>query len=278
MAACALSTMLCLATAQAQTARQVRETAESTLLVTGKIEISPQGHVDAYTLDAPDKLQPEVVQLLGKVIPQWTFEPTERDGVPVAVRSNMNVRLIARKVGEAYEMSLRSAKFSGDPQPGETVSRAKLTPPSYPQLAAKMHATGNVYVLVQVGRDGKVIHVGAEQTNLTAVADARTSAMLRAAFEKSAVQAASEWTFKPPTAGDAINDAYWMVRVPVFYGMRGQKLPSYGQWQSYIPGPRNPIPWLQKQLSNDDGVDMGTNGEVTQVGYGPTLKTPLQSS
>ncbi len=262
---------------QAQTAGAVRKTVESTMLVTGEIQIAADGHVDGYTLDEQDKLPPEALQLLGQAIPSWTFEPIEREGVRVAARSRMNVRLVASKVEQGYQMSVRSAEFGGDPTPGETVARARMEPPTYPMSAARAGASGTVFLVLEVGRDGKVLHADAAQTNLTFVSNARDMASWRNVFERSAVSAARAWTFTPPTTGDSAAAASWTIRVPVQYSMQGTHKKGYGEWESYIPGPRNPIPWMSTKVANG-GLDAGLDGQLAQIGYGPQLQTPLDAS
>lgn len=261
--------------AQAQTASAVRRTVESTMLVTGELQIAADGHVDGYALDEQEKLPPEALQLLAQAIPAWTFEPIEREGRRVAARSKMNVRLVAKKVEEGYQMSVRSAEFGGDPVPGETIAKVRMDPPTYPMSAARAGASGVVILLVQVGPDGKVLHADAAQTNLTVVSNARDMASWRTVFERSAVSAAKAWTFTPPTVGASVGAASWTIRVPVQYAFQGMGEAGYGKWQAYIPGPRNPIPWMSEQVATDSGLDAGIDGQVSQLGYGPQLRTPL---
>ncbi len=262
---------------QAQTASAVRKTVESTMLVTGEILIAADGHVDGYTVDQQEKLPPETLQLLGQAIPSWTFEPIERQGVRVAARSRMNVRLVARKVEEGYQMSVRSAEFGGDPAPGETVAKLRMDPPTYPMSAARSGASGTVFLLVEVGRDGRVLHADAAQTNLTVVSNARDMASWRNLFEKSAISAARAWTFTPPTVGDSAAAASWVIRVPVQYAFKGMREEGYGKWEAYIPGPRHLVPWMSSKVAADSGLDAGLEGQLMQVGYGPQLQTPLDA-
>lgn len=264
--------------AVAQSANDVKKTVEASMLVNGQIEITSQGAVKSYSLDKEGELSPEVKQLLSKAVPLWTFDPVERDGKAVAARSKMNLRLVAREVGgDKYEMSIRSAQFDGDPQPGETVGNTKMTPPRYPKIAAQYGVGGNVYLLLQVGRDGKVNHVAAEQTNLRVVDREKNMSRWRTVLETAAIDAAKRWTFTPPTKGDSANDASWQVRVPVSYWVGTTKVPDDTTWQSYIPGPRNVIPWAVPELS-EMGVDAGIDGQLSQVGAGLQLKTPLNAN
>ncbi|SEM38942.1 TonB family C-terminal domain-containing protein [Pseudoxanthomonas sp. GM95] len=265
--------------AQAQTASAVRKTIEASMLVSGDIEITPQGKVETYRFDHPEDLPPEARQLLDQAIPSWVFHPVERDGHAVGARSKMSLRLVARKLdNDRYEMAVRSAQFEGDPQPGEVVGSAKMTPPRYPQTAAQNGVAGDVYLLVRVGRDGTVEDVAAEQTNLQVVDRERNMEKWRAMFEKSAMDAARGWTFVPPTRGESVGDAYWQVRVPVSYSMGEPRKLEEVKWRAYVPGPRNLIPWAKPNVAADTGVDAGIDGHVSQVGAGLQLKTPLGAS
>jgi hypothetical protein len=263
---------------QAQTASEVRKTLEASMLVGGEIEITPQGSVETYNVENAGKLPPEVHRLLEQAIPQWKFNPVERDGQAVAARSKMNLRLVARKRDDGnYEMSIRSAQFDGEPQPGATVKGIQMSPPRYPPTAAQFGVGGNVYLLMRVGRDGKVEDVVAEQTNLLVVDSERNMKKWRSLLEQSAIEAARRWTFAPPTQGASVGDAYWQVRVPVSYSMGRPSKSDADMWQVYIPGPRNIIPWANPDVAIDTGIDAGVDGSVTQVGAGLQLKTPLGS-
>src|SRR6185437_14739483 len=47
---------------------------QASMLVTGTIEVAPDGSVAQYALDHPDELPPAVKGLLAKAIPSWKFE------------------------------------------------------------------------------------------------------------------------------------------------------------------------------------------------------------
>lgn len=266
--------------AQAQTARAVRQTVEASMLVSGEIEISPQGQVRNFSVAGREDLPPEVTGLLDQLIPAWRFEPVEREGHAVAARSPMRLRLVARKLGEdRYGLSVVSAQFDGEPEPGERVQSRDMKPPSYPMAAAQSGVGGDVYVLVRVGRDGQVEDVAAEQTNLRVVDSAPRMDKWRRILEQAALSGARHWSFTPPTRGDTVDDAYWQVRVPVSFSV-GEDLPSKGEnhWRAYVPGPRQPVPWATPDMAADAGVDAGAAGQPSQVGVGLHLRSPLGAS
>ena len=64
--------------------RGVRETAEASMLVTGTVDIEPDGRVSGYRLDRVDELPPAVVDLVTKAAGAWRFEPVLVDAAVLA--------------------------------------------------------------------------------------------------------------------------------------------------------------------------------------------------
>src|SRR5690606_26049390 len=48
---------------------------ESSLFVTGTIDVTPAGEVAAYTLKQSEKLPSGIVDMVASMAPQWKFEP-----------------------------------------------------------------------------------------------------------------------------------------------------------------------------------------------------------
>src|SRR5690606_37388169 len=107
---------------------------------------------------------------------------------------------------------------------------------------------GVVYVVVRVDRSGRVQDAVAELVNLRILGSEREMEQARELLAKSALVAARKWTFKPPTRGEWADQERWSARVPVDYRFADDGKPRYGQWESYVPGPRNPIPWEMERL------------------------------
>lgn len=100
---------------------EVRKQAESSMLVTGTIQVDPEGRVSGYTLDQQDQL-PKVVVDVGQRVPHWRFEPVLDAGQPAQARADMSIRLVARKIDEGhYSVAVRSAAF-GDEISAEAAS------------------------------------------------------------------------------------------------------------------------------------------------------------
>lgn len=278
---------LVLGTASARLS-EVREQVEASMLVTGQVMIEADGHVSAVELDQRDRLPVAAIELLERSATGWRFEPILGDGQPRAARTRMSVRLVAKRAGEddTYLLSVVGAHFGGDAVPGEasgadSVRAGTLRPPVYPQSAMALGAKGTVYVVVRVGRDGKVSDAFAEQVNLRVVGSERSMQEMRDVLARSALRATRQWTFIPPTEGEGADEEFWMLRVPVDYALDGEAPPAYGEWSAYVPGPRaDPPAW--RVFESLDGFDIPPDalvaGGIYQVGKGRRLLTPLDGS
>lgn len=265
----------------------VRQQIEGSMLVTGYIYIEPNGSVGRLELDQPEKLPPAVTNLIQRAGPEWQFDPVMVDGVARRAKARMSLRVVAKKLEEDnYQISLRGAYFGEEAMTPEeraalgektALRRNQLKPPTYPMLAAQMGARGTVYVLLKIGRDGKVDAAAAEQINLQTVGREQQMEYMRNLLSRSALAAAKGWTFHPPTEGPEAGEPHWLVRVPVDYSMHGDKLPGYGEWEAYVPGPRQTVPWHTSELRPGETPDAMIAGGIYPVGQGLRLRTPLQS-
>ena len=95
------------------------------------------------------------------------------------------------------------------------------TPPRYPDDALYMGGKGVVYLILEVGRDGKVANVDAEQVNLRVAGTEGQMELLRRSFANAARRAAKSWQFEVPTTGPHVDSPSWLVRVPVEFVLRG---------------------------------------------------------
>lgn len=251
----------------------VRKRVEASMLVTGTIEVAPDGTVRRYTLDRQDRLPPVVTDVIGKNVRRWAFEPVLRDGKPVAAKAKMSLRLVARPLGDGdFEVGIRGAYF------GERSSDVKghLEPPRYPPAAVRARVAGTVYLLLRIDRAGRVDDAVARQVNLAVVASDTVLQRWRRLFAGACVEAARGWTFNPAAPDD--ERAYRIVRVPVAYHLHrwgADDRDTYGQWEGYVPGPLEPAPWFDARRMLTVGVDAlpadgGIYGKPSLV-----LRTPL---
>lgn len=266
-------------TALASSLDAVRERVQSSMLLTGKIVVAPDGSVRSYAIDQAEKLPPAVIGLIDRNVSKWKFEPTLLDGNPVAAQAKMSLRIVATPAGkESYSVSISGASF-GQGTPGESISAKQQRAPRYPELAVHAHVPGTVYLVIRVGRQGQVEDVVAEQVNLGAIGSDRQMKEFRQLLADAAVRAARHWTFNLPTKGKYVDAPYYLARVPINFNLtRLSQSREYGQWQSYVPGPRQPVPWFDHDQVISASADAFPAGGIYQVDQGPHLTTPLNGA
>lgn len=279
MAAVMMAAWLVFAPAEAGNAHATRKQAESSLRVSGSIVIRTDGTVQSHEIDPGAPLTPVLADFIGNAIGTWRFEPVLVDGKPVNAKVPMSLRLVASQASDGnFNVHIASTYFgSKDDVPATDQPRSiKLTPPRFPKGALYMGGKGTVYLIVQVGRDGKVANVDAEQVNLRVAGTDNQMAMLRKEFTNAAVRAARGWTFDIPTTGEEANADSWLVRVPVDYMLAGpgEKKPKAGGWDTYIPGPRNlGMPWAAEKLRTAGSPDALPDDGVYPLRQGAKLLT-----
>jgi hypothetical protein len=253
-------------------AQNVRKTAEGSMLVTGSVEVNPDGTLHGYSLDQAEKLPPEVVDVIGKNIATWEFKLS--GATKEVVKAKMHLRVVAKPAGDGkYMVGIAGSSFGDSGEGTPSITAKDRLQPKYPQLAIASRVSGTVYLLLRVGRDGTVEDAIAEQVNLEQYATPMAMEKLRNAFAKASLDAARHWTYNLPTTGKTANDPYWVVRVPVaFYlNVNGSELVkhSYGRWDAYIPGPRQTAPWINKELASQ-------SPDTTPDGSLATGNSPIQ--
>lgn len=267
----------------------VRKQVEASMLVTGSIQVDGQGKVTGFSLDKKEKLPAGVVGLLDKAVPTWKFEPVLVAGRPADVTTDMSVRLVAKKLDDGnFSLGVRSASFgdfagrnpkkikAGDMakarQEGTAAGmcRASLSPPNYPDSAVRSGVASNVYLLLKVDRHGRVLDAMAEQVNLKVVSNEKNMARWRKVFSDASLSQARKWCV-PSSESLAEGSDDFVVRVPVMFGLGD--LPSYGQWEAYVPGPRTPNPWDDEGEGVAFSPDTLLPGRAYAVGSGLKLLT-----
>lgn len=260
----------------AQGVSAVRKQVEASMLVQGEITVDEHGAIAAYTLNDPDKLPQGVEAFVRKSVSNWSFDPPIVDGKPVRLRNDMSLLLVAKKVADdSFIMRVQAASFyPKSTRDGYAISNTNLEPPRYPTTAMREGVQGTVYLIVKVGRDGRVQDVMAEQVNLRVVASGSMMSKFRTMLADASTDAAKAWQFTPPTRGAGSDAEFWSVRVPVDFFMGGPQ-PKYGHWVAYIPGPREKASWLNEDVAEGSPEAM-IAGQPRQLGSDELrLRTPL---
>ncbi|MDN5923840.1 MAG: energy transducer TonB [Xanthomonadales bacterium] len=222
---------------------------EASMVVSGNVQIDPNGLVTGYVLDHAQAIPDVAKSIIAKTIRTWTFYPVLSDGKRVAGESRMHLRLLAKPLGDQnYAVSVKGTWFGKKQQTNEQrVSAQHRRKPRYPMLARRSRAEGIVYLLIRVNRQGQAEKVAAEQVNLFQSGDSERMTRVRQAFAKASIDAAKSWTFIIPVKGPNVAKAHWDVRVPILYtfghGANNPQKRAYGKWLAYVPGPRNIPAW-----------------------------------
>lgn len=110
---------------------------------------------------------------------------------------------------------------------------------------------------------GHVAKAAVRQVNLGVMLKGYDATMARRGFTRVSLAAARDWTFNIPTKGSEAAKPHWVVVVPVAFWGGGTRPPGYGQWNAYVPGPVQSIPWENDDRRNEpsgqgDAVASGT--------------------
>jgi hypothetical protein len=240
----------------------IQRQAESSLLVTGTIDITADGQVRGYALDKAETLPPGIVSMAASVVPQWKFEPLSLPEKTVG-RTKMSLRFVANRLdNNQIRVELRSASFDAGLPPEQRVTIAKRgRMPMYPRSLGGTEVSGTVYLAVQIGRDGSVMNIDATQVNLNVYGEENDMARWRDELAKASIQAVRTWRFAPPTVGEAVGAPHWVGILPVSYQIMSTRRPRHGQWDTYLPGPRKQIAWLEAARTDDRNDDALPPGE-----------------
>lgn len=271
-----LATAVVCAPAAAQSAHAMKQHVEARMLVTGSIDIEPDGRVSAVSLDELEKVPDVVVDLVERAAAKWRFEPILVEGVPAPARAAMSLKVIANKVPgsrDEFRVRLDGARFGDERTADAGIDSVELKPPTYPKSALYDGVSGTAYLALRVDADGHVQDMVVEQVNLEQVGDKRRMDNWRKDFAKAALEAARKWTFRvSPDMPDAPTS--WTVRVPVSYKIMGAPK-RRDAWSVYVPGPRSEIPWLEGEDQSTVPPDALAADVVHPASDGRRLLTAL---
>ena len=250
---------------------------EASMQVSGSLDVDDTGRVTTYAVDHRDKLPAGVVQLVDQVLPTLRFQPVVHAGQAQAVHTQMHLVVVANAVDPQHvAVHIRSARFDEANLPSDQqISVATRKSMHYPVDAMMAGVRGTVYLVVQMDRSGHVLDVKARQVNLRYVDDARGMRHWRDVLAKPAIAAARRYTFHVPPGVVPEGDGTITGTLPVTYLMDGQGLPAYGSWDSYVPGPIEPVAWLDDKVDDADNNEAIPDGTFAQAGTGLKLLTSL---
>ncbi|MET3653307.1 hypothetical protein [Dyella japonica] len=254
---------------------------EASMLVKGSIVIGPDGKVVSYTVDRPERIPPAVLDVVKTNVPNWIFE--FEDHVSEPVKETMSIRVVARAVDETHAR-LVVAGASFEDNSGEStryVHRKTTTAIHYPRISLEDRVSGTVYLLLQIGQDGRVQQAFAEQVNLRQYPAQTRNEVYEHDLAKAAIEGTKNWTFEPPSTGPNAKDNSWLVRVPVTFTLHEVGVPdpdAYGKWDEYMPGVVQKAPWGGNRRLVSDRPDSLAQGMLEQLGTGPHLATTLDSN
>ncbi len=263
---------------------ELRKQTEASMLLTGTVEVAQDGSLRSYHLDQSEKVDASIRDFIDSNVKRWSFVvgplPT---GVSAkaTILNSMSILVVAKPVeGDRYLLRLAASYFSAkSPEHGAEVAPVKMTPPVYPSDAVRARVKGKVYLLIKVAPDGAVEDAIAEQVNLGVVGNnEKEMERWRKVLANSALTAAKRWRFVVPTLGDQAHQPFFLVRAPIEYEIDPKKKTEYGEWVSYIPGPRHPNQWEQAEDNPGFAPDaLAANGGVYS-NDGLRLKSPLQGT
>lgn len=246
---------------------------EASMVVTGTITVNAKGSVQGYTIQELDKLPPAARQIIQATVPRWQFVPIIENGKAVAAKAGMSLRIVAdmldehratvRVAGAAFGCDAgRARKLVPNECPaGSSVTYLDRRPPQYPVEALQDRVGGEVFLVLQIDRNGHVSQAAVSQVNLFSRTD--RAGHYRKVLAETSLRAARRWQFSIPTVGpDAAKD-HWVVQVPVNYwlGPPGSApAQRYGRWNAYVPGPVQEVPWA--------GADGAANGNADAIAAG----------
>ena len=265
---------------------------EASMVVTGTITVDPDGSVQGYSIDDLVKLPPAARHIIQATVPRWQFVPIMSNGKAVAAQAGMSLRIVADMIGEQHAIvRIAGAEFGCDATGAHkllpnacaantTVTPQQRRPPRYPIEALQAWVGGDVFLVLQIGRDGRVQQADVRQVNLYSLASDR--ARYRHLLADASLRVARTWRYHVPTIGAGAEKDHWVVHVSVNYVIDGTYAANrkYGQWSVYVPGPVQHIPW-----ADEDGRGV-SRGSADAIASGASfvrdvrfvLKTPLAAN
>lgn len=277
---------LALATTAVHAGDDATRNPDKSAIIAGSLVIAENGTVQSTSLDVEggEGADEAINKMILGIVNSWRFEPATVDGKPVISQTHVFVRLVAHQKDDGnFSISVKGATFTADASTNVT---------DYPQWnkdGKSPHSRqlerdeigGTVYLALRIDGQGHVADVVPEQVNLSKPESDATMAKWREELATPAIEAARTWTFTPPTTGPLAAQHEWTIHVPVKLGRSGGsgrgKQPR-SAWQTYVPGPVLPVPWLQGKQINASTPDALLNGAIAIEGTAPKFLGTVKQS
>jgi hypothetical protein len=256
-------------------AQGIAERAQASMQVTGTMDIDAAGAVTGHAIDHPGAIGKTILGLIDQALPTWRFEPLPSGAAAPATPMSLMIVGTQDDRGRLVVRIKSVHVGNSDIQPDAEVAAVSLTPPGYPARALRARIEGIVHVVVRIDRTGHVSGAMAEQVNVGPMDSEAAMARARKLLADATLATARTWTFRPPTTGGAAGDPYWLGTIPVQYMLSGSGHPEYGQWQVYVPGPKQAVPWADPQGRVRSDSDALAAGTFSAIGSGRRLLTAL---
>ena len=231
--------------------------------LTAKVRVEADGRLGQFELTSP--APPEIRAGMGRLVGPWRFVPTiDARGQPVAVEADARLVLVARPVGERFEVLVDNVTFSRRLEgpvvidmPTARLSGFRMQPPRFPLGPLQKGLSALVVVAVRYAPDGTVADAVVVQSALYEPHDKSTSTRqaLRA-FAQATLAAARQWTVTVAARGEpGPNDL--TVVTPVHFGFSPEFKLELGQWRRLVRTPAVKIPWYTDGQSAPGIADVG---------------------
>lgn len=253
----------------------VRKQIESSMLVTGTIDIDASGRVAAYGLDKPEELPEGIIAMAAAQVPSWAFDPIVVPADQTTTRSRMSLRFIAKQhEGQQPRVTLQGARFfSARDMDGFPIDRERSTAIVYPLTAMRnLFVSGTVYMAVRVDRNGHVVDTAVEQINLTVVGSENETERWRQVLGRHWQQGIKRLRFDVPASAFVDNNSTVTGRIGFHFRRADAPAWQYGDWEPHVPGPHTRIEWLPDP---DARPDTFRPGALHTAASDRRLLTPL---
>lgn len=220
---------------------------KASMLLTGWIDVLPDGSVRAYGLDPRVQVPDGVRRLVDKKVAGWKFR---FDRPVTAVQHEiMFLRITATPVDDRHDViAISGASFiDGSWNISDLPYYKGSLPAAYPQTARNAKVSGTAYLVLRINRQGKVEKVAAERVDLDVYGPENLMGQFRDLLAHAAIKGVESATFHVPSTGSHVGDPYWDVRLPVPFHLITDGVPPmdpHGVWSPYNPGPLQSVSWL----------------------------------